>query len=76
MIPNCNAKSIIAEEHKIIVCTLPAGHGGVHAARIEKERTEVSTVGTEIRRDYPTVVYETTHTWATGQFAVVHKAAR
>lgn len=74
MIPNCNAKSIANK--KVVTCTLPIGHGGVHAARREKVRPEVSTVGAEIRQDHPTTVYETTHTWVAGQFAVAHKADR
>lgn len=69
----CDVKS--SRDGKVIACTLPIGHGGVHANRVGKERVEVSTVGKGVRKDHPTMIYETKYTWADGQIAVTHKVA-
>lgn len=53
----------VACSTRALRCNLPTGHGGVHAFRTEKPRSEASVVGAEVWPDLPTTVYKTVFTW-------------
>lgn len=64
------------EKGEEVVCTLGVGHGGVHANREQEERGEASTIGREVRKDYPTIVFRTRYTWRDGETARTYRPAR
>lgn len=55
-------------EGSVVACTLDAKHGGVHALRVEEDRSEVN--GT------PTTVYRTVATWRDGRPAGRYREPR